>query len=87
MLFSSGAEHLHQAQRVTAGTRFVLASWYTLSAAHGRPIPTAEGLFAQYGSTEDGEDEDGEEEELMDVQAMLDAKISELQKDLQRANR
>lgn len=36
LAFTAGAENLHQVQRVTAGTRFVLAMWFTLSARHAR---------------------------------------------------
>ena len=86
VIFSSGAEHLHQAQQVLAGSRFVLASWYTLSPQHGQPIPTATDLMQAQRATGKEEDAEGEEEEeeLMDVQAMLDAKIAELQQDLQQ---
>ena len=38
----------------------MLASWYTLSAEHGRPIPTAEDLLAQCGSKNADDDEEGE---------------------------
>merc|ERR1711860_29877 len=34
--FTAGSENLHQVRRVTKGTRFVLASWYTLSKKHRR---------------------------------------------------
>eukprot|EP00929_Paragymnodinium_shiwhaense_P100919 TRINITY_DN63618_c0_g1_i1.p1 TRINITY_DN63618_c0_g1~~TRINITY_DN63618_c0_g1_i1.p1 ORF type:complete len:463 (-),score=59.94 TRINITY_DN63618_c0_g1_i1:239-1627(-) len=34
LTFTSGLENLHQVQRVTGGTRFVLAMWFTLSAKH-----------------------------------------------------
>lgn len=83
VIFSSGAEHLHQAQRVTDGSRFVLASWYTLSREHGQLVPTATELMQTHGESEEGFESDEEEEELMSVQAMLDAKIAELQTELQ----
>eukprot|EP01052_Picozoa_sp_SAG31_P047036 SAG31_NODE_9242_length_1309_cov_1.163636_1_plen_56_part_10 len=35
MAFTSGPEHLHQARAVTDGSRFVLATWFTLSRDHG----------------------------------------------------
>ena len=86
VIFSSGPEHLHQAQQVTDGSRFVLASWYTLSPEHGQAIPNAEELVRVHGHAE-GEEQEctaDDEEELMDVQAMLDAKIAQLQQDLQK---
>lgn len=86
VIFSSGPEHLHQAQPVTDGSRFVLASWYTLSPEHGQAIPTAEELVRVHGTgAGEGQECTGDdEEELMDVQAMLDAKIAELQQDLEQ---
>lgn len=36
LTFTAGPENLHQVRRVTHGTRFVLAMWFTLSAAHRR---------------------------------------------------
>ena len=88
VIFSSGPEHLHQAQQVTDGSRFVLASWYTLSPMHGQAIPTAADLLRMHATSagEESEQEEigGDEEELLDVQAMLDAKIAELQKDLRK---
>ena len=88
VIFSSGPEHLHQAQQVTDGSRFVLASWYTLSPEHGQAIPTTAELMRMHancaGEEEDQEDIGEDEEELLDVQAMLDAKIAELQQDLRK---
>jgi predicted 2-oxoglutarate/Fe(II)-dependent dioxygenase YbiX len=86
VIFSSGPEHLHQAQQVTDGSRFVLASWYTLSSEHGQAIPTAAELMRVHTNSTGEEEHDiaEDEEELLDVQAMLDAKIAELQQDLQK---
>jgi len=36
LTFTAGPENLHQVRRVTKGTRFVLAMWYTLSEKHQR---------------------------------------------------
>lgn len=36
LAFTAGPENLHQVRKVTSGTRFVLAMWFTLSAAHQR---------------------------------------------------
>lgn len=36
LTFTAGPENLHQVRRVTQGTRFVLAMWFTLSSAHAR---------------------------------------------------
>lgn len=36
LVFTAGPENLHQVRRVTEGTRFVLAMWYTLSREHAR---------------------------------------------------
>ena len=83
MIFPSGAEHLHQAQRVTEGARFVLASWYTLSPDHGEEIPQP---TPEDEEEEDGDDSGDEEEEgeagLAQLQAMLDARIEALASDL-----
>ena len=85
MIFPSGAEHLHQAQRVTEGTRFVLASWYTLSPDHGEeiPQPTPAEDEEEEEDDDDSEEEDEEGEEgLAQLQAMLDARIEALASDL-----
>ena len=65
MIFPSGAEHLHQAQRVTEGSRFVLASWYTLSPDHGEEIPQP---APEDEEEEEEEDDDDGEPELLDVE-------------------
>lgn len=36
LVFTAGPENLHQVRRLTKGTRFVLAMWYTLSKQHAR---------------------------------------------------
>ena len=87
VIFPSGAEHLHQAQRVTEGTRFVLASWYTLSPDHGeeipQPTPAEDDEEEEEEEDDDSEEEDGEGEEgLTQLQAMLDARIEALASDL-----
>ena len=87
VIFPSGAEHLHQAQRVTEGTRFVLASWYTLSPDHGeeipQPTPEDEEDVAEEDDDDSEEEEEGEDEAgLAQLQAMLDARIEALASDL-----
>ena len=84
VIFPSGAEHLHQAQRVTEGARFVLASWYTLSPDHGEEIPQPTPEDEEDDAEEDDSgDEEGEGEAgLAQLQAMLDARIEALASDL-----
>lgn len=111
VIFPSGAEHLHQVQNVTQGSRFVLASWYTLSGGHGLPIPSRASVLAgssAVGSTffsgtrhplssegeenqtqqqlqsEEKVDEENDDggEEMAGLQAMLDAQIATLQREL-----
>lgn len=41
VLFTSGFEHLHRVAPVAAGSRFVLAAWFTLSAAAGDALRPA----------------------------------------------
>lgn len=36
LTFTAGPENLHQVRRVSRGTRFVLATWFTLSEKHRR---------------------------------------------------
>lgn len=42
VLFTSGFEHLHRVAKVTRGSRFVLASWYTLNPSAGESLRPAE---------------------------------------------
>ena len=42
VLFASGFEHLHRVAKVTRGSRFVLASWYTLNPSAGESLRRAE---------------------------------------------
>mmetsp|Transcript_3459 Transcript_3459/g.7527 ORF Transcript_3459/g.7527 Transcript_3459/m.7527 type:complete len:175 (+) Transcript_3459:1361-1885(+) len=41
LLFTAGFEHLHRVGAVTKGNRFVLASWFTLSATAGDALQPA----------------------------------------------
>ena len=70
---------------MTEGTRFVLASWYTLSPDHGEeiPQPTPAEDEEEEEDDDDSEEEDEEGEEgLAQLQAMLDARIEALASDL-----
>ena len=39
LTFSSGAENPHSAARVSAGSRFAIACWFSRDASKGRPLP------------------------------------------------
>ena len=71
---------------MTEGTRFVLASWYTLSPDHGeeipQPTPEDEEDVAEEDEDDSGDEEGEDEAGLVQLQAMLDARIEALASDL-----
>ena len=89
VLFASGPHHPHQARRVERGARFILAVWFTLSAAHAEAalLPHAAAPAAPPPpppSTTDDRPDDGVRaaEHLFVLQAAVEDRLAQLTAEL-----
>jgi hypothetical protein len=88
VLFASGPHHLHQARRVERGARFILAVWFTLSAAHAEaallPPAAAPGAPPPAPSATEASDGDGVRaaEQLVVLQTAVEYRLAQLSAEL-----
>lgn len=75
LLFTSGYEHLHRVGTVTSGSRFVLASWFTLSATAGDALSPAHYDVRDVAPPPTDDEAEAEKVKLDDLQRRLDEEI------------